>query len=117
MNPVDIERVQFSSVAGARLFSLGKIQIRVSFGDLESKGISHLFQRVRKSMLPTPTPEFRIWVVTRIVAVSADNNMAVRSLRRGVADGGSGTSRAPLHEEMYGEFLGEEYTGENHSVM
>ena len=27
-----------------------------------------------------------------------------------------GTSRAPLHEEMYGEFLGEEYTGENHSV-
>ena len=24
-----------------------------------------------------------------------------------------GTSRAPLHEEMYGEFLGEEYTGEN----
>ena len=27
-----------------------------------------------------------------------------------------GTSCAPLHEEMYGEFLGEEYTGENHSV-
>ena len=28
-----------------------------------------------------------------------------------------GTSRAPLHDEMYGEFLGEEYTGENNSVM
>ena len=58
-----IERVQFSSVAGARLFSLGKIQMRISFGDLESKGISHLFH------------------------------------------------------VMYGEFWGEEYTGENHSVM
>ena len=41
-----IERGQFSSVAGARLFSLGKIQMRISFGDLESKGISHLFRRI-----------------------------------------------------------------------
>ena len=39
--------LQFSNVPKARLVSLGKIQIRVSFGDLESKGISAPLRRFK----------------------------------------------------------------------
>ena len=102
--PRGLERVQFSNVPGARKFSLGKIQIRVSFGDLESKGISHPLRGCENPCSPTPTPEFR-------------GELSETKLSEEWPMADPGTSRAPLHEEMYGEFLGEEYTGENHSVM